>query len=75
MKLIYQESELVNLLKRVSLGTSELEIMRDRAVQLKDGKLKSRGDSLLPISLAAFLFDVLCIAGNFKSNTFNIFIC
>uniref|UniRef100_A0A8D9ETE1 Zinc finger SWIM domain-containing protein 8 n=1 Tax=Cacopsylla melanoneura TaxID=428564 RepID=A0A8D9ETE1_9HEMI len=59
VKLAHQESELVSLLKRIPLGTPELDIIRDRATQLKDGVLRSRGDALLPITLAGFILDSL----------------
>ncbi|XP_006813582.2 zinc finger SWIM domain-containing protein 8-like, partial [Saccoglossus kowalevskii] len=59
VKLAHQESELVGLLKKIPLSIAELSAVRDRAEQLKDGRLKSRGDALLPIMLATFLFDAL----------------
>ena len=63
MKLAYQESELVTLLKKIPLGPAELNYIRDRAEKLRDGKLKSRGEALLPLSLASFIFDSLCLPG------------
>ncbi|XP_075215319.1 zinc finger SWIM domain-containing dorado [Lycorma delicatula] len=59
VKLANQESELVNLLKRIPLGEWELNIIRERAHQLRDGTLRSRGEALLPINLAGFLLDAL----------------
>lgn len=59
VKLANQESELVLLLKRIPLGERELAMIRERAHQLKDGTLKSRGEALLPISLAGFIVDAL----------------
>lgn len=61
VKLAHQEFELANLLKKLTLGASELAIIRDRAEKLRDGKLKMRGDALLPITLATFIFDSLCV--------------
>ncbi|XP_021938026.1 zinc finger SWIM domain-containing protein 8 isoform X2 [Zootermopsis nevadensis] len=61
VKLANQESELVNLLKRIPLGNWEMKMIRERAEQLKDGTLRSRGEALLPIMLASFIFDVLVI--------------
>jgi hypothetical protein len=61
VKLAHQEFELANLLKKLALGSSELAIIRDRAEKLRDGKLKMRGDALLPITLATFIFDSLCV--------------
>ncbi|XP_032453263.1 zinc finger SWIM domain-containing protein 8 isoform X6 [Nasonia vitripennis] len=59
VKLAHQESELVNLLKRIPLGPEELAMVRQRAKQLRDGVLRSRGHALLPIMLASFIFDAL----------------
>ncbi|KRT86467.1 hypothetical protein AMK59_1153, partial [Oryctes borbonicus] len=61
VKLANQESDLVNLLKKIPLGHKELEILRERAEQLKEGTLKSRGEALLPIMLASFIFDALAM--------------
>ena len=61
----HQESELANLLKKIPLGNAELCVIRDRAEQLRDGKLKSRGEALLPLTLASFIFDSLCLPGLF----------
>lgn len=61
MKLAHQESEMVNLLKRIPLTSAELAVVRDRAEKLRDGKLKSRGDALLPLTLASFVFDSLAL--------------
>jgi hypothetical protein len=63
VKLANQESELVNLLKRIPLGNWELKMIRERAEQLKEGTLRSRGEALLPIMLASFIFDVLVMPG------------
>ncbi|CAH1795555.1 unnamed protein product [Owenia fusiformis] len=60
VKLANQEQELVILLKKIPLGPSELNVLRDRAEQLRDGKLRSRGEALLPLVLASFVFDSLC---------------
>ncbi|XP_077999779.1 zinc finger SWIM domain-containing protein 8-like [Glandiceps talaboti] len=59
VKLAHQESELVSLLKKIPLSTAELSVLRDKAEQLKDGRLNTRGDSLLPIMQATFIFDAL----------------
>ena len=42
VKLAHQESELVNLLKRIPLGPREMMVLRERAALLRDGQLKSR---------------------------------
>merc|ERR1719193_1729178 len=59
VKLAHQESDLVALLKRLQLGPAELSIVRERALQLKEGTLKSRGEALLPLMLASFIFESL----------------
>ena len=61
VKLAYQESELVTLLKKIPLGAQELAVIRERAERLRDGKLQSRGEALLPLMLAGFIFDSLCL--------------
>lgn len=61
VKLANQETDLVNLLKRLPLGHKELQILRERAEQIKDGTLKSRGEAMLPIMLTSFIFDALVI--------------
>lgn len=59
MKLTNQETELVGLLKKIPLGPAEVATVREHAQMLRDGTLKSRGEALLPIMLASFIFDVL----------------
>lgn len=69
VKLINQEHELVALLKRMIITDVELELIRDRARQLKSVNLRERvGTSgagggywsySLPLLLAAYIFDVL----------------
>ena len=61
VKLAFQELELAILLKRIPLSPKELTMIRDRAEKLRDGKLKSRGDALLPLMLASFVFDALVL--------------
>lgn len=61
VKLANQEADLVGLLKRIPLGSKELTVLRERAEQLKEGTLKSRGEAMLPIMLASFIFDALVI--------------
>ena len=67
VKLAHQESELVIQLKKIPLGVEEMAIIRDRAEKLRDGKLKSRGEALLPITLASFIFDSLCLPGKMSN--------
>ncbi|GFN83174.1 Zinc finger swim domain-containing protein 8-like, partial [Plakobranchus ocellatus] len=64
VKLAHQEYELLQLLKRISLGPKEIVEIKFKAEQLRDGTLKSRGGALLPLSLASFIFDVLCVPAN-----------
>lgn len=40
-------------------GPSEMELIRERARQLRDGTLRSRGDALLPQMLASYIFECL----------------
>ena len=62
VKLSNQESELVTLLKRLPLGPAELAVVREKAEILRQGQLK-RGEAVLPIMLATFIYDVLCPNG------------
>ncbi|XP_050394140.1 zinc finger SWIM domain-containing protein 8 [Patella vulgata] len=61
VKLAYQESELLQMLKKIPLGVDELDILRARAQELVDGKITARGEALLPLHLATFIFDSLCL--------------
>ena len=64
VKLANQEAELALLLKRIAIGAKELSMIREKAEQLRDGKFKSRGDALLPLVLANFIFDALVMPTN-----------
>ncbi|XP_056147888.1 zinc finger SWIM domain-containing protein 8 isoform X2 [Lampris incognitus] len=59
VKLAYQESEVVALLKKIPLGIVEMTAIRDRAEQLRDGNFCDYRP-VLPLMLASFIFDVLC---------------
>lgn len=59
VKLANQESDLLALLKKIPLHAMELKVIRERAEALRDGTLKTRGEALLPIMLASFIFDAL----------------
>lgn len=61
VKLANQESDLLALLKKIPLGAMELKVIRERAEALRDGTLKTRGEALLPILMASFIFDALVI--------------
>ena len=63
VKLAHQESELLQLLKKIPLGPQELHEIHLRGEQLRDGTFKSRGEALLPLSLATFIFETLCVPG------------
>ncbi|XP_019959108.2 zinc finger SWIM domain-containing protein 8 isoform X2 [Paralichthys olivaceus] len=59
VKLAYQESEVVALLKKIPLGLVEMSVIRERAEQLRDGNFCDYRP-VLPLMLASFIFDVLC---------------
>ncbi|XP_023118573.2 zinc finger SWIM domain-containing protein 8 isoform X2 [Amphiprion ocellaris] len=59
VKLAYQESEVVALLKKIPLGLVEMSTIRERAEQLRDGNFCDYRP-VLPLMLASFIFDVLC---------------
>ena len=65
MKLAHQEYELLQLLKRIPLTSQMKGELLLRAEQLSSGLLKSRGDALLPLTLATFIFESLCTPGEF----------
>ncbi|CAG0886031.1 unnamed protein product [Cyprideis torosa] len=67
VKLSFQEFELTGLLKKLHLGATEMNLLRERAEQLRNGTLKSRGDALLPLNLASFIFDSLVLNSNNRS--------
>lgn len=64
VKLANQEAELAQLLKRILIGQKELDMIRIKAQTLKDGTFKSRGEALLPLVLASFIFDALVMPSN-----------
>jgi hypothetical protein len=74
VKLTNQETELVGLLKKIPLGPAEVAIVRDHAQVLRDGTLKSRGEALLPVMLASFIFDVLVSPTN-SNGTVHLKLC
>ena len=53
-----QETELVDLLNTLALGPAEFAVVRERAQLLCEEELE-RGQAVLPIKLAIFLFQVL----------------
>ncbi|XP_075697771.1 zinc finger SWIM domain-containing protein 8 isoform X3 [Rhinoderma darwinii] len=59
VKLAYQESEIVSLLKKIPLDCNEMNTIRGRAKDLRDGTLCDYRP-VLPLMLASFIFDVLC---------------
>ncbi|XP_041362777.1 zinc finger SWIM domain-containing protein 8-like isoform X3 [Gigantopelta aegis] len=63
VKLAYQESELLQMLKKIPLRKQELAVLQARAADLRDGKLQTRGDAHLPLHLASFIFDSLGLPG------------
>ena len=73
VKLAHQESELVALLKKLPLGQSELVILRERAVQLREGTLKSRGEALLPMMLSSFIFESLVLGSRDARDRHNVY--
>ncbi|CAB3372525.1 Hypothetical predicted protein [Cloeon dipterum] len=61
VKLANQEADIVQLLKKIPLSVHELNIIRERAEELRTGTLRTRGAALLPIMLASFIFDSLVL--------------
>ncbi|XP_037126735.1 zinc finger SWIM domain-containing protein 8 isoform X1 [Syngnathus acus] len=58
VKLAYQESDIVALLKKLPMGLPEMSLIRERAVQLRDGNYCGYRP-VPPLMLASFIFDVL----------------
>ena len=67
VKLANQEMELVSLLNKLPHRSAELAVVRERAQFLCRGKLE-RGQDVLPIKLAIFLFQVLTKKSSAASN-------
>ena len=65
VKLGYQETEVVALMKKIPLGLVEMTAIRDRGEQLRDGSFCDYRP-VLPLMLASFIFDVLCIPGKHR---------
>lgn len=65
VKLAFQESEVVALLKKIPLGVVEMTAIRERAEQLRDGNFCDYRP-VLPLMLASFIFDVLCTPGKYQ---------
>lgn len=58
----HQEGEIFNRLRRMlPLGKEQVEIIQNRARLLRDSKYKTRGESLLPLNLASFIFECLVV--------------
>lgn len=58
----HQEAEILNHLKRMlPLGKEQVSILQSRAKLLRDSQYKTRGESLLPLNLATFIFDCLVL--------------
>lgn len=58
----HQEGEILNNLKRMlPLGKEQVSIIQMRARLLRDGQYKTRGESLLPLNLASFIFECLVL--------------
>lgn len=58
----HQEGEILNNLKRMlPLGKEQVSIIQIRAKLLRDGQYKTRGESLLPLNLASFIFECLVL--------------
>lgn len=59
VKLANQEADILTLLKKIPIDEPELDVIRARAERLRNGTIKSRGEALLPINLASYIFDAL----------------
>lgn len=62
VKLANQEQDLVVLLKRIPLTFMQLQVLRQKAEQLRDNCYKGRGPALLPLMLSQYIFDALVLS-------------
>lgn len=62
VKLSNQEQDLAILLKKLPLKFDQLQVLREKAIALRDGQLRSRGEALLPLTLASYIFDALVLS-------------
>ncbi|OTF82789.1 hypothetical protein BLA29_003267 [Euroglyphus maynei] len=72
VKLAHQEQELVNLLKKIPLCPQALYVLREKAEQLRDGRLTTRGEALLPLSLASYLFEAFLLSTQIVSPQYRL---
>lgn len=72
VKIANQESELVNLLKRIPLGDAELSVIREKAEKIRDGLLISRDQAHLPLMLTTLIFECLCLPGKMSQHLLSI---
>lgn len=70
VRLLHCEHEICQDLKRITLGPSEIEILRQRAEHLCARLLNVRDDgALLPLSLATFIFETLRALSLYRINS------
>ncbi|KAF7489952.1 Zinc finger SWIM domain-containing protein 8 [Sarcoptes scabiei] len=67
VKLAHQEQELANMLRRIPLCPVALNVLREKARNLRDGLLTTRGDALLPLSLASYIFEAFITSNQIPS--------
>ncbi len=72
VKLFNQEQDLILLLKRMPINGFELNVIRDRAQKIikhsQASSLPLTSANLVPIMLASFVFDTLCLNERFNGN-------
>jgi hypothetical protein len=61
VKLINQEQDLFGLLKRIPLEGKQMALLRQKAIDLRDGCLPARG-AVLPLMLSSYIFDALVLS-------------
>ncbi|CAF0729450.1 unnamed protein product [Didymodactylos carnosus] len=59
IRLLNCEQEICHELKKITLGPNEINMLRDRAEKIRNGITYTRGNALLPLSLATYIFETL----------------
>jgi len=64
VKLFHQENEIVASLRRLELGAEEMHVLRECATKFRSNAYASKPSSVLPLSLAGYVFECLCGGAN-----------
>ncbi|CAF0912729.1 unnamed protein product [Didymodactylos carnosus] len=59
VRLLNCEQEICHELKKITLGSNEINMLRERAEKIRNGITYTRDNALLPLSLATYIFETL----------------